>query len=880
MSFGTIRDAIARHADAAGESSLALVGCGSRSVTFKQLRASIASVGDDLAAAGLGPGDRVGLLVPPGVSGAQLVVALASNVTLVPVNPSLTPHEIADSAKVAGLSALVIPRSLDTPARSIMLEQEIAVLDAVAAPDGTPRLQALGPGRSAAAPRRAASDTDAALLLRSSGTTGAPKLVPVTHRNLVAMSRKLATERWFHVTARDRVPCTLQLYYAAGLKTSLLVPLILGASVGFPPDGRTLDVAEWIDELKPTYLSVVPGTLIAILDRLKQSAHDQQANSLRFIMCGAAYLPEHVRLAAESMLRVPVLEFYALSEAGIMAANPAPPERRKPGTVGLPAEGELRLVEENGEPAAQGAVGQIAVSGPSVTPGYVTSEGSAADRIDGWLLTGDLGRLDEDGYLSIVGRVKEVINRGGEKVFPYEIEKALLRHPAVADAAAFGVPHPRLGEGVAAAVVLKEDARPTEQDLREFLAQRLATFKLPRSIRFLASLPRGSTGKVSRRALSEAYAAPRSDLAEPYYLLEFELRDIWRRLLGTASFGIDDDFFEIGGDSLLATEMLLEVERLTGRPYPQSDLSSLTIRRICTVVTSGLARGDGLVTPVKSGGGIPLFFCHGDYLTRGIYAHKLAALLPANQPVFLLHCPVDRARGSSIEQVASAYLEEVLRAAPRSPVFVGGYCNGGLVAWHLAHLLRSRGVDVVGLLLVETLSLNARPGMRALARMLAAAARVAPKRAGSYLRHRAMRLVWIWRRRLARLAAFEYGANVLLFARRRAPDILDQALLASMAQYLPKPLDVEVSCLLAEHGRNFDTKSRFWRTLASEVQEVRVPGTHHTAVVSERQALATALSRAMNQASARYRARAAESAGPGVPVPADPWIISAKRGRI
>lgn len=843
----------------------------------------MSAVGDALAATGLGAGDRVGLLVPPGLFGGQLVVALASHVTLVPVNPSLTPHEIVDFATLASLAAVVIPRSLDTPARAAMLAQEIAVLDVAADRDGGPRLQVLKPRRGAATGRRAPTDTDAALLLRSSGTTGAPKLIAVTHGNLVAMARKLASERWFHLTAQDRVPCTLQLYYAAGLKTSLLVPLILGASVGFPPSGQALDLALWIDELRPTFLSVAPGSLNGILDRLKASSRDFKAGSLRFVMCGAAYLPEQVRRAAESALNVPVLEFYGLSEAGVMAANPAPPGKRKPGTVGLPAEGELLLLDDTGQPVLQGAVGEIAVSGPTVTPGYVETHGSTAGgtQEERWLRTGDLGRLDEDGYLRVVGRVKEVINRGGEKVFPYEIEQAILQHPAVREAAAFGVPHPRLGEGVAAAVILKENSAATEQELKDFLARRLAAFKLPRSVHFVPSLPRGATGKVLRSALSQTYAAPRNEPSEPYYLIEVELRDIWQRLLGTASFGIDDDFFEIGGDSLLATEMLLEVERLTGRPYPQSDLSSLTIRRISSVVQSDLASAGGSVTQVRSGNGIPLFFCHGDYLTRGIYAHKLAAALPDNQPVFLLHCPIEGSRGSSIEKMASAYLQEVLCAAPpRSPVFVGGYCNGGLAAWHLAHLLRLRGVEVVQVLLVETLSLNARPGMRALSRLVEAAASMARGRAATYLRERSMRLAWVWSRRFARLAALEYGAQTLL-STRRAPNSLDQRYLGSMSRYLPPRIDVEVTCFVAERGRTFDTRARFWRGLCRNVSEVRVRGTHHTAVVSERQALAAALSQVMNQAAARHRANA--EAGGRVelqPMAAGTWPISARRERI
>lgn len=839
----TIGDAIARWARARGD-SVALAGFGSRDTTFSELLSSISSFACHLQDAGLRRGDPVGLLVPAGVSGARLVVALASNITLVPVNPALTLHELTEFSKVSGLKAVVIPGWLETPAASAFLGQEITVLEARLAPDGTLGLEVLERKLAALARLPPARETDVALLLRSSGTNGSPKLIPVTHRNLLAMAEKLSSDLWFKLGAEDRAACTLPLYYAAGLKTSLFVPLILGASVGFPAVGEALDIAKWAHVLKPTYLSVAPGPLNGILDRLRVSARDFDGSSLRFVMCAAAYLPEDVRLAAESMLRVPVLEFYGLTEAGVMAANPAPPGKMKAGTVGLPAPGEVLVVDEKREPVANCAIGEIMISGPTVTPGYVaTGKSGSGEWNNGWLLTGDLGRIDEEGYLTIVGRVKEVINRGGEKVFPYEIEKAMLQHPAVLEAAAFGVPHPRLGENVAAAAVLKPGSTLSEQELKAFLAGRLAGFKLPRRLWFVSSLPHGNTGKVLRSSLSEAYAARRREVVVPDDLLEVELRDLWARLLGVDDIGVDDDFLEIGGDSLLATEMLLEVERLAGKPYPQSDLSTLTIRRIADFVTSGLAVGPDVITQVKSGSGIPLFFCHGDYFTRGIYAHKLVALLPDHQPVFLLHYYADRLIGCTMEEIADAYLQQVLRVAPDSPVFVGGWCNGGLAAWHLAHLLRSRGVDVRALLLVDTISLNARPELRGLSK---------------FLRGKAMSLVWTARRRRGAgfgTLLYRAASKVMCRALRPKPrpgpprnaerSALRTKLLwisgQIMSRYVPPRIDVDVTCFIAEEGQHFDTDPGFWRDLASRVSVVSVPGTHLTAVVSERQALATAL---------------------------------------
>ena len=852
----SIPDAIARHAATNGQGA-ALVAGDSSVVTFSQLHAVVSAFAAVLASAGVERKDRVGVLVPAGPAAGQLAMAVASNACLVPINPALTSSEIEELARVSCLKAVVIPRWLNTPARPAIAEQVRTIFEATLEADGLVSLVIASAAPAAPVPVRPAGQADVAVLLRSSGTTGAPKLIPVTHGNLLSMADRLASDRWFRLGEQDRAACIPPLYYAAGLKTCLFVPLIRGGSVCFPPEGKTFDVAEWLHVLKPTYLSVAPGLLNGLVDRARASTRPVDAASLRFIMCGSAYLSEESRLAAEEIFRVPVLEFYGLSEAGVMAANPVPPGRAKPGTVGLPAPNEVLIVDARRAPVAPGAVGHIAVSGPTVMPGYVTTDRSTANEMkDGWLLTGDLGRVDEDGYLTIVGRVKEVINRGGEKVFPYEIEKALLMHPAVLEAAAFGVPHPRLGESVAAAAVLRQGSTVTPQELRRFLVQHLAVFKLPRQIHLVPSLPRGNTGKLMRRALTETFAAaPRGDIVDPECLIELEIRDIWARLLATDEIGLDEDFFERGGDSLLATEMLVELERLVGRPYPQHELTTFTIRHIAEVLKTSLPAERKLLTQLKSGERLPLFFCHGDYLTRGLYAYKLAELLPDDQPVFLLPCHVDGSAGSSIEEVARTYAKEVQRVAPQSPVVIGGYCNGGLVAWHLAHLLRQEGVQVAELLLVETISLNARSGMRRLAGICAAADAVLPLRAATFVRQVAMRSAWIWRRRLAHFtysAAHRKIASALRWVpppelRRHAVEA-GKLLLGQMSRYVPPPLDIGVTCFIAEEGRHFDTDPGPWRQLAGSVTEVGIRGTHTSAVVSERRGLAGAIDAAIGRA--------------------------------
>jgi len=352
------------------------------------------------------------------------------------------------------------------------------------------------------------------------------------------------------------------------------VPLLLGGSVALPTSQDPGDVAQWIGELRPTWFSAGPTYLRAMLDKIR-AGDSKLAHSLRFILSSSSYLPEFVRAELETLLGIPILEFYGLSEAGVMAANPMPPAKRKPGTVGVFPPDELAIRSEARNILGIGEVGEIVVRGPSVSPGAVNGiEGPHFDFRRDWLETGDVGFIDPEGFLTIVGRTKEIINRGGEKIAPYEIEKALLDHPFVADAAAFSVPHARLGENVAAAVVLKPQTKATSSELKTFLYDRLAHFKVPQRIVFVSDLPRGSTGKISRSNLATAVANQVRAAIPPGSMLEFQIAEIWQGLLGRTDLGVDDDFFELGGDSLLATNMIVEVETATGQRIPRSSLGA------------------------------------------------------------------------------------------------------------------------------------------------------------------------------------------------------------------------------------------------------------------------------------------------------------------
>ena len=303
----------------------------------------------------------------------------------------------------------------------------------------------------------------------------------------------------FHL---DRCACLLPLYYAQGIKSACIVPLLLGGSIAIP-QAPVLDSFEaWLAELQPTWFPAGPTFLQAVLDRVRGSAG--LSHNLRFLISGSASLPEQVRTGIEASLGTPVLDAWGMTEIGLLTGNSTRPGERKAGTVGYAFPNEVAIMADDGKHCRVGETGEVVVHGPSVLSAYIDDEALNRDAFSGgWFHTGDLGAIDSDGYLTIAGRSKEIINRGGEKISPDLVERTLrFKHPAVREAAAFAVPHPRLGEDVAAAVVVSSGTRPAASEIQGFLGEILPPQAIPRTIYFLASLPKGQTGKVLRRQLS------------------------------------------------------------------------------------------------------------------------------------------------------------------------------------------------------------------------------------------------------------------------------------------------------------------------------------------------------------------------------------------
>ena len=460
-----------------------------------------------LNARGVGRNDRVAIVLDNGPEMASAFVCIAAGATAAPLNPAYRAEEFEFYLSDLGAKILVVERGKTSPAVEVAARLGVPVVRLAATPaKGAGSFDLEFPAAlvaTGAARPGAAQPEDIALVLHTSGTTSRPKIVPLAQRNLCASARNIRTT--LALSPADRGLNIMPLFHIHGLIAGTLAPLSAGGEVCYTTGFNALKFFTWMAEVHPTWYTGVPTMHQAILSRAGKSADVIKANPLRFIRSSSASLPPQVLQELESMFGAPVIESYGMTEAAHqMASNPLPPGKRKPGSVGIAAGPEVRVIDAEGNAVPAGATGEVAIRGENVTSGYENNPKANAEAFThGWFRTGDQGVMDAEGYLTITGRLKEIINRGGEKISPREVDEVLLDHPAVAQCCTFAVPHDKLGEDVAAAVVLREGAQAGEKELREFVAARLADFKVPRKVLVLPEIPKGATGKIQRIGLAQ-----------------------------------------------------------------------------------------------------------------------------------------------------------------------------------------------------------------------------------------------------------------------------------------------------------------------------------------------------------------------------------------
>ena len=477
-------------------------------LSFDALRALTDGTGRALNQLGIGRGDRLAIVLPNGPEMAACFMAVGSWATTAPLNPAYRTEEFAFYLADLRATALVVEQGARSPAVTAARKLGIRTVELIAdpaQPAGTFQLAAQGsPKATSSAPGGPATPDDIALILHTSGTTSRPKLVPLSHRNVCASAANIADT--LHLDAGDLCLNVMPLFHIHGLMAALLASLGAGGAVFAAPGFDALRFFSWFEEARPTWYSAVPAMHQAILRRAPRNRRAVDGARLRFIRSASAPLPRQVISELEKTFSVPVVEAYAMTEAAHqMTSNPLPPGRRIPGTVGRAAGPEVAVMDEASDTLLQaGEKGEVVIRGENVMTGYENNpEANATAFAAGWFRTGDQAVVDSEGYLTVTGRLKEIINRGGEKISPPEVDDILMDHPAVGQAVTFAVPHRSLGEDVAAAVVLRDGAESGQEEIRRFAAERLAPFKVPRQIVVLDEIPKGATGKLQRIGLAE-----------------------------------------------------------------------------------------------------------------------------------------------------------------------------------------------------------------------------------------------------------------------------------------------------------------------------------------------------------------------------------------
>lgn len=452
---------------------------------------------------GIGRGDRVAIVLPNGPEMAAAFLCIAAGASTAPLNPAYRGEEFSFYLEDLKAKAIILQRGVETPARAAAEALGIPVLELVPGVSaGSFILDSGGTGTGAAARPGMAQEEDEALVLHTSGTTARPKIVPLSQRNIAASAAHIGAT--LELSPADACLNIMPLFHIHGLIAAVLSSVAAGGAVCCTPGFDALRFYRLLEEERPSWYTAVPTMHQAILGRAERNAETIARVPLRFIRSSSASLPGPVMQQMEAVFGCPLVESYGMTEAAHqMASNPLR-GARKPGAVGLAAGPEVGIMDDDGTLLPRGEIGEVVIRGPNVTAGYEANpEANAKAFTDGWFRTGDQGMLDADGYLQLTGRLKEIINRGGEKVSPLEVDGVLSAHACVAQALCFAIPHTKLGEEVGAAVVLREGTALTERELRDFAAQHLADFKVPRKVVFLAEIPKGATGKLMRIGLAE-----------------------------------------------------------------------------------------------------------------------------------------------------------------------------------------------------------------------------------------------------------------------------------------------------------------------------------------------------------------------------------------
>jgi acyl-CoA synthetase (AMP-forming)/AMP-acid ligase II/thioesterase domain-containing protein/acyl carrier protein len=848
--------------------AFAILAPGRAPLTFRELGGQVDATIHTLNSFGIGRNDHVATALPDGPEAAVAGIAIAAGASLAPLSPALTAREYDDALAPAAMKALVLPAGAVSPAWGVARARGIPILE-LAVPPGAPAGAFSLTGRPGDPPALGgvAGDDDVCHVFRSSGTTGRPKVFSLKQSNVIP--RAIAKVEILQLGETDRCLNLFPLFHSQGIHTSVMAALAAGGSTVCVPGLGFPEFFTWLADFQPTWYTALPTLHQRIVEQAPLFPEIVAHHSLRFVHTASAAMSVPLRDALEACFQVRVIEHLASTEGGLVAKTPFPPAPRKLGSVGV-AMPWAAVIDEQGLPVAPRVVGEIAVPEARVVRPDQVDAGEFT-IVNGWYKTGDLGYLDDDRYLFLVGRSKEMINRGGEKVSPYEVEDQLARHPAVSQAAAFAIPDPRLGQDVAAAVALREGAVATGAEIREFVTRHLAHFKVPRVVLVVDRIPVGAVGKIQRRELAEFFqvelanqlvaTTARQD-ARPTVParddLERTLVRLWETVLGVQPIGVTDDFFALGGDSLAAVRLIGLLDQEYGVKLSEAILSGVaTIAGLADVVRDArlVPRRSSLVPLKPTGTRPPLLVClYGDTNRIVSYRHLLHHL-SADQPAYGVRLSQGALAWDTrrrVEDIATEYVQEIRALQPSGPYHLVGHSAAGLIAFEVASQLMSAGYDVAFLGLIDTACPTEREGGEdRLWRHLRTLAGLRPTEIVAYLAGHARTNALRLGRQLRTRARDTLGplASPINASRTGSESLTTYAL----PPYMPRTYPGKVTLFLAaDRPRHLQATSQLgWRRFAAGGFEVHeVPG-DHLSVKSARNSeeLARALAECLAKAS-------------------------------
>jgi acyl-CoA synthetase (AMP-forming)/AMP-acid ligase II/thioesterase domain-containing protein/acyl carrier protein len=778
-------------------------------LTYGRLGSFVGETVKILNSMGIGRNDRVAIALPNGSEMAVALIAVSAGATCAPLNPGYRESEFDFFLSDLNTKALIVQSGIDSPARTSARARSILIIELSPLFEDDAGMFSLSSDRASEIIHGGfAQPDDVALVLHTSGTTSRPKIVPLTQANISISAQNIQAA--LGLTSSDRCLNVMPLFHVHGLIGALFSSMAAGASVFCLPGFDGARFFEWFEESRPTWFTAVPTIHQAILDRAASNHGVIKNYPLRFIRSCSASLPLKILNELESAFIAPVIESYGMTEASHqIASSPLPPRQRKAGSVGLAAGQEVAIVDEAENFMPPGSLGEIVIRGANVTQGYENNPtANESSFIKGWLRTGDQGVLDADGYLFIKGRLKEIINRGGEKIAPGEVDKALLDHPAVKEAITFAVPHRTLGEDIVAAIVLRDKASVGEREIRQFAFARLADYKVPSQVLIVDELPKGPTGKPQRIGLADklgdklkaAFVAPRN-------LVEDILEQIWSEVLGLKQVGIHANFFLLGGDSLLAARVVSEISKAFHRELPPPTIfQAPTIEQLASVLEhkGGSVSLCSLVALRDRGFKPPLFCVPGTLGNAFTDLEYLARHLDPDQPVYGLQDGIQNP--SKVEALAAQYINEIRGVQPEGPYFLAGICSGGTIAYEMAQQLLTQGHHVALLAMVEPVS------------PLVSSWSIPASILGRFVKR--------FRHHSKNVPRLSY-AERKVYLRLRVKLITNRW---TLTRYVPRPYPDRIHLFLTSESLKFLHNPRLrWRELALGGAEVlEIPGTHDT----------------------------------------------------